>query len=94
MADANVSEKISDDVKQLSFEIAAKHKLTIKHMETDKDHIHYMIKTDPIIRLSDFIRTIKSYTTFPHLENRRAYSQRTLLERANILDRWLFCMFH
>ena len=57
-------EKISDDVKQLSFEIAAKHKVTIKHMETDKDHIHYMIETDPTIRLSDFIRTIKSYTTF------------------------------
>ena len=33
-------------------------------MEADKDHIHYMIETEPNINLSDLVRTIKSYTTY------------------------------
>ncbi|MCL1997861.1 MAG: IS200/IS605 family transposase [Turicibacter sp.] len=58
------SKIISDDIKQLSLDIAQRHNVTIKYMETDKDHIHYMIETDPTVRLSDFVRTIKSFTTF------------------------------
>ena len=33
-------------------------------METDKDHIHYMIETTPNINLSDFVRVLKQYTTY------------------------------
>lgn len=33
-------------------------------METDKDHIHYMIETDPTINLSNLVRAMKSYTTY------------------------------
>ena len=33
-------------------------------METDKDHIHYMIEAEPYINLSDLVRTVKSYTAY------------------------------
>ena len=33
-------------------------------METDKDHIHYMIEIEPNINLSDLVRTIKPYTAY------------------------------
>lgn len=33
-------------------------------MESDKDHIHYMIETMPNINLADFVKTMKSYTTY------------------------------
>lgn len=33
-------------------------------METDKDHIHYMIETEPNINLSNLVRTMKSYITY------------------------------
>ena len=33
-------------------------------METDKDHIHYMIETSPNINLSNFVKTMKSYITY------------------------------
>jgi putative transposase len=33
-------------------------------MQTDKDHIHYMIETDPTIALSNYVRILKSYTTY------------------------------
>jgi putative transposase len=55
---------ISDEIKDLSEKICKKHDALIKYMETDADHIHYMIETTPNIRLSDFVRIIKSFTTF------------------------------
>ena len=55
---------IDEYIKTLSNEIANKHNVKIKYMETDKDHIHYMIETDTNINISNFIRLLKSYTTF------------------------------
>ena len=37
-------------------------------METDKDHIHYMIETEPTISISKVINLIKSYTTISYME--------------------------
>ena len=42
-------------------------------METDKDHIHYMIETIPNMNLSDFVRTMKSYTAFHVNKKYRTY---------------------
>lgn len=55
---------VADDIKRLSNQIANKHDVKICYMEVDQDHIHYMIQTSPQLRLSDFVRTLKSYTTF------------------------------
>ena len=55
---------MSDDIKQFSYEICNKHNVIIHEMEADKDHIHYMIETDPTINLSNLVRTMKSYTTY------------------------------
>ena len=33
-------------------------------METDKDHIHYMIETEPTISISKIVNLMKSYTTY------------------------------
>ena len=33
-------------------------------METDKDHIHYMLEIIPNTNLANLVKTIKSYTTF------------------------------
>lgn len=33
-------------------------------METDKDHIHYMIEAEPIISISQIVNLLKSYTTY------------------------------
>ncbi len=55
------SKTISDDIKQFSYWICQKHNVAIHEMETDKDHIHYMIGTEPNINL---VRTVKSYTTY------------------------------
>lgn len=59
-----LNKSISDDIKQLSYDICNKHNVTIRYMETDKDHIHYMIETEPNMSISDIVNRIKSYTTY------------------------------
>ena len=55
---------ISSDMKTLAKTISNKHNVRIHYMEVDKDHLHMMIETTPNINLSDYVRTLKSYTTF------------------------------
>lgn len=59
-------------------------------METDKDHMHYMIETDVNINISNFIRTLKSYTTFHIWKKLQNYIIKIFLERKYILNRWIF----
>ena len=58
------SKQIADDIKQFSYEICQKHRVIIRYMETDKDHIHYMIETEPTMPISKIVNLIKSYTTY------------------------------
>ena len=58
------SHNIASDIKRLSIEYCQNHNVIIHYMETDKDHIHYMIETEPNINLSNLVRTMKSYTTY------------------------------
>lgn len=55
---------ISDDIKRLSYEICDKNSIIIKYVETDRDHIHYMVELEPTISISKAIKLIKSYTTY------------------------------
>ena len=59
-----ISKQISDDIKQFSHEICQKHKVIIRYMETDKDHIHYMIEAEPMMFISKIVNLIKSYTIY------------------------------
>ena len=67
-----VSKEISDYIKQFSYEICTKSNIIIKYMETDKDHIHYMIETEPTISISKVVNLIKSYTTY-HIWKKHEY---------------------
>ena len=58
------NKKISDYIKILSKEICLKNGITIKYMETDKNHIHYMIETNPTLSISKIVKLLKSYTTY------------------------------
>ena len=64
-----LSKEISEDIKFLSYKIWNKHNIKIKYMETDKDHIHYMIEIAPNISISKVGNLIKSYTTY-HIWNK------------------------
>ena len=59
-----VSRQRSDDIEQFSYEICQRHSVIIRYMETDKDHIHYMIETEPTMSISKIVNLMKSYTTY------------------------------
>ena len=52
------------DYMVISRNLCNKHNIIIKHMETDKDHIHYMVETEPTISISKLVNLMKSYTTY------------------------------
>ena len=47
--------------------------MIIKYMETDKDHIHYMIETEPTMSVSRIVNLMKSYMTHHIWERYRNY---------------------
>lgn len=87
-----LSERISDDIKQFSYEICQKHNIIIKYMETDKDHIHYMIETEPTISISKVVNLMKSYTAY-HIWKKHIYYLTNYFwkERTFWTDGYLVC---
>lgn len=55
---------ISDDIKQKIAAIADAKKYEIIAMETDKDHIHFLIGYDTTDRVCDIVKTVKQETTY------------------------------
>ena len=45
-------------------------------METDKDHIHYMIETEPTMSVSKIVNLMKSYTAYHIWESHPNYLQK------------------
>lgn len=54
----------TDSIKELSQIICKRHSVVIKYMETDKDHIHYLMEFPPTLSVSNLVRTLKAYTAY------------------------------
>lgn len=59
-----LDEKLSTAVKQFSYEICRDNNIMIRCMETDKDHIHYMLEIPATMAVSKAVNLIKGYTTW------------------------------
>ena len=55
---------IADDVKQKIFDIANTRDYEIIAIETDKDHIHFLLSYDTIDRVCDIVKIVKQETTY------------------------------
>lgn len=55
---------IADDVKQIIYDICNRNGYEIIAMETDKDHIHFLISYDATDRVCDIVKIIKQQTTY------------------------------
>ena len=55
----------------------------MRYMETDKDHIHYMIETGPTMSISKIVNLMKSYATYhiwkkyPHYLRKHFWKEHT-----------------
>lgn len=54
---------IADDMKQILFEISQKYDFEIKVMESDIDHIHFLISSTPQIAVAQIVRVLKQEST-------------------------------
>lgn len=59
-----LKDTIADDIKQKIFNICNSNDWNIITMETDKDHIHFLISYDTTDRVCDIIKLIKQRTTY------------------------------
>lgn len=55
---------IDDDIKRKIFNIAITHKYEIIAMETNKDHIHFLLSYDTTDRVCDIVKVVKQETTY------------------------------
>ena len=55
---------IADDVKQKIFDIANTRGYEIIAIETDKDHIHFLLSYDTADRVCDIVKIVKQETTY------------------------------
>ena len=55
---------IADDVKQKILDIANTRGYEIIAMETDKDHIHFLLSSDATDRVCDIVKIVKQETTY------------------------------
>ena len=56
--------KYSSDIKQLVFYVANKSDFNISEMESDGDHIHLMVESEPKVSPLQIVRRLKQETTF------------------------------
>ena len=55
--------KLGDEMKNIMYGIAERYDFKILEMEVDKDHIHFMVETEPKISPMMIIRVLKQQST-------------------------------
>lgn len=86
-----LTKQISDSIKQLSYDVSNKHEVIIHEVETDKDHIHYMVEMPPSISVSDYVRMLKSYTTYHVWRLHRDYLKKRFWKENTFWSDGYFC---
>jgi putative transposase len=63
MPKENILEPISEELKQIISDISKESDFVILEMETDKDHIHFLIKSEPKVSVLAIVRKLKQEST-------------------------------
>jgi putative transposase len=58
-----IANAFEDEIKQIMFDISKESDFAIEIMETDKDHIHFLIDYPPNIAISSIVNRLKSMST-------------------------------
>ena len=58
-----IIETISEELKQIMSDISKESDFEIIEMETDKDHIHFLIKSEPKVSVLSIVRKMKQEST-------------------------------
>lgn len=69
-------EPIKEDLKQTIHDIEKESDFEVLEMETDKDHIHMLIKSEPKVSILAIVRKLKQETTFRLWKTKESYLKR------------------
>ena len=64
---------ISEELKQIIYDISKESDFKILEMETDKDHIHFLIKSEPKVSVLVIVRRFKQESTIRLWETQKEY---------------------
>jgi len=56
-------EKVDDKLKKTCIEISKRYEIRFLEIETDKDHVHFLIQSVPMYGAKKIIQIVKSITT-------------------------------
>ena len=82
-----------NDIKQYMYETCVKYHWYIKRMETDKDHIHILLQYNPTDSITNIVSCLKQHSTYKAMETLLELFKPEILERENLMVRWLLCSF-
>ena len=83
---------IADDVKQKIFDIANTYDYEIIAIETDKDHIHFLLNYDTTDRVCDIVKIVKQETAYYLWCKYGLFLSKLYCKKKNILVRRIFCL--
>ena len=64
---------ISEELKQIIYDISKESDFKILEMETDKDHIHFLIKSEPKVSVLAIVRRLKQESTIRLWKTQKEY---------------------
>ena len=68
-----VQSKCANDVKRFLYDTSKKYGYSIIQMETDKDHVHMLLKYSPNVSVSDIVKQLKQYRTYQMWKSHKGY---------------------
>jgi len=77
-------------MKRIMINLSNNYDFEIDEIETDKNHIHILVDSNPQLSPTMIVRILKQQST---IEIYKIYKE-TVLERKYILGRWVFRMFY
>jgi putative transposase len=66
-------EPIKEEIKQIIYDISKESDFEILEMETDKDHIHFLIKSEPKVSVLAIVRRLKKESTIRIWKTQKEY---------------------
>ena len=66
-------EPIKEEIKQIIFDISKESDFEILEMETDEDHIHFLIKSEPKVSVLAIVRRLKQESTIRLWRTQKEY---------------------
>lgn len=80
-----------ETLKQIMFEVAQESDFTIEMMETDVDHIHFLIDYPPTLQISSIVNRLKSVSTNRLWKQFGAYLKNSYWKEKTLWSDGYFC---